>query len=228
MRGIFLLVCLAGTSLAGQPLDWSRGTAAALELATDEAKPVLVHWVAGSSAASFQQELDRLFSTWPAWTAQLAMQVIPLRLRSWEAPWPLTMPPLPGDGKTSVLGLAKPGSATWLIQWLAVPPVLEFSHAAQAGGLVLDDPYAVNVAEYGLEGQARKFVRLGEGPEWEETSAEGTRLWKEEGYLGALLVLRLTTGPIKAAFPLVEDWCFLYNPVNQSWTPWSRVLVKPR
>ncbi len=136
------------------------------------------------------------------------------------------MPLLPGDGKASVVGLAVPGAATWLVQWLAVPPVLEFSHAAETGGLVLDDPYEVGVAEFAL--QDRTFVRLGEGPEWQETSAEGTRLWKEEGYLGALLVLRLTTGPIKAAFPLVEDWCFLYNPVNQSWTPWSRVLVKPR
>ncbi len=174
-----------------------------------------------------------MFSQWPSWTTKLAGQIVPLRLRSWEADWPANLPPIPGSGKASVLALVRSGDSALVASWSEVPPSLEFSHAAVAAGLQLDEPYSLNIVEYDLPEldtpQAqRKFVRVDSGPYWTETNDAGTRLWKEDGPLGALLVLRDTASPVKAAFPLEDDWSFLFNPTNQSWTPWSPVLVKHR
>jgi hypothetical protein len=232
---LFLLL-VVGLPATAQTLDWSLSTEGALAAARVSGKPLLVYWVAGSGAPAFAQELDRMFGSWPVWTREVSTQVIPVRMRSWDSSLPLGLPALPGGGKISVLALGRPDAETWLASWTSIPAVLELSHAlAGVGSLSLDEPYTLDVVSYELPAsqdlpgsQSRTFVRVERGPYWTDTSDAGTKTWKEDGPVGALLVLRDTGSAVKVAFPLENDWSFLYNPVNQSWTPWSPVLVKHR
>jgi|GEM_PF-6901278 hypothetical protein len=177
--------------------------------------------------------MDKAFAPWPQWRRELSTAVTTLRLRSWETRLPQGLPPLPGNGISSVLALGRTGDPDWLVAWTEVPPVLELSHALELAGLSLTEPYSLDVTEFDLQGLSgpsfqRNFVRQSKGPYWIETLVDGTRTWKEEGPVGSLLILRDSSSSLKVAFPLLDDWSFLYNPVAQSWSPWSRVLVKHR
>ncbi len=213
--------------LGAQSLDWSLTPQAAREASLATGKPLLVCWLAGPQATAFAQDADRLFAAWPQWTKQLASQVIPVKLRSWENPSRDGLPVLPDGGKSCLLGLGRPKAEAWLATWAAVPGILEFSRAlAASAALPLTDPYTLDAQEF--DAAERTLVRQDNGPLWLETAGAATRLWKEEGPQGSVLVLRDTASALKAAFPLEGGWSFLYNPVDQRWTPWNAVEVKRR
>jgi len=234
LRALGTILLFLQATLSGEAFTWLTDTKTAIPATEPAGKLLLLYWVAGPSAAVFAQELERAFAPWPQWRRELSTQLTALRLRSWENRLPMGLPPLPGNGTTNVLALGRTGDTDWLATWTEVPPVLELSHAAvELAGLSLAEPYGLEVTEFDLPKLSsptfqRSFVRQNKGPYWIETLEDGTRTWKEEGPVGSLLVLRDSNSSLKAAFPLVNDWCFLYNPVAQSWSPWSQVLVKNR
>jgi hypothetical protein len=211
-----LLVGLLAAALGGaaQGLTPVEAEASARSLG----KPVLLLWQAGPGAPSFTQGFDHLFSTWPRWSAQASLLAVVVRAKSWEGPLPASYPPF--DTQTSALVLWIPGAAPTV--WKEVPPVLELSQAlAKASGRRLDDPYRVPMTTFTWDGGT--LTRMGSGPRWEGSGPDGPLSWVEEGPVGTVLVMAEPATGRRAAFPLEDDWSFLYDPAAQSWAPWMVV-----
>jgi len=214
-----------GAQTPVSPVAWNLSPGAAEEAAKGQGKPILLLWQAGTGAPAFTQGVDRLFSTWPAWTSQVVQVAVVARGRSWESPLPPSFPPLPGGGKSSVLMVWNPVSKVPVSFWMAVPPALELSRRlAEASGRPLPDPYSVDVTEYLWEDGS--LARVGNGPGWSSAGSNGPVEWVEEGPLGTVLVLVESASGRRAAFPLEGDWSFVFDPTAQSWSPWKPVLVK--
>jgi len=216
---------LLGTLVLSWPLGaqtlMTPGEAEASAIALG--KPILLLWQAGPNAPGFTQGFDRLFSSWPKWTAQASLLVVFTRAKSWDGGLPPTYPPLGPAAASSALVLWTPGTAPRI--WTELPPILELSQALiEASGRRLEPPYTIEPTEF--DWGASALVRVGEGPYWNGSGPEGPTTWVEEGPVGTVLVVRERTTGQRAAFPLEGDWSFLYDQAAQSWTPWSTVVVK--
>ncbi|NNM68038.1 MAG: hypothetical protein HKM06_08530 [Spirochaetales bacterium] len=212
---VVLLFSGGGIAVWARGLDWIPGLDEGLRLADATKRPLLAQWIPSSAELSQRAKLTNLWDAYPLWTQAVEKLVVPVRLLRKAEARALGL-------DTSQAGLALTDLSGAVKDFQADVPVLDLSRAILlASEHPLAPPYTVKICR--LDSPDEVWKRIGNGPKWELTPAQGPKsLWVEDGPAGPLLLIHNTVTHQKAALPLRGGWSWHCN-ARGSWSAWEQL-----